>query len=102
MRMLLRVTIPHETFNAAVRDGSVGRKLNTILQDMKPEATYFMEFDGRRCAILIVDLPNASGIPALAEPWFLTFNADVQFHPVMSADDLAKAGLEALGKKWAS
>ena len=30
-----------------------------------------------------------------------TFNADVQFHPVMSQDDLAKAGLEALGKKCA-
>jgi hypothetical protein len=101
MRMLLRVTIPHETFNAAVRDGSAGRKLDRILQEIKPEAVYFTEFGGRRSSIIIVDLPDASRIPALAEPWFLAFNADVEFHPAMTPDDLAKAGLDALGKKWA-
>jgi hypothetical protein len=101
MRVLLRVTMPHETFNAAVRDGSAGRKLTSILQDLKPEAVYFTEFGGKRSSIIIVDLPDASRIPALAEPWFLTFGADVEFHPVMTPDDLAKAGLEALGKKWA-
>jgi len=101
MRMLVRVTIPHETFNAAVRDGSAGRKLNAILQDIKPEAVYFLEFGGHRTAVLVVDLPDVSRLPAIAEPWFLTFNADVEVHPTMSPDDLAKAGLEALGKKWA-
>ena len=101
MRMLLKVSIPHETFNQAVKDGTVGRKLNAILQDMKPEAVYFTEFGGRRTSIIIVDLPDASRIPALAEPWFLTFNADFEVHPVMTPDDLAKAGLDALGKKWA-
>lgn len=101
MRMLLRVSIPHETFNQAVKDGSAGRKLNAILQDMKPEAVYFTELDGRRTSVIIVDVPEPSKIPALAEPWFLTFNADVEFHPVMTPDDLAKAGLDALGKKWA-
>ncbi|HXJ77697.1 MAG TPA: panthothenate synthetase [Candidatus Methylomirabilis sp.] len=101
MRMLLRITIPHDTFNQAVKDGSAGRKLNGILQETKPEAVYFTELVGKRCALVIVDLPDASRIPALAEPWFLTFNADVEFHPVMTPDDLAKAGLDALGKKWA-
>jgi len=101
MRMLLRVTIPHETFNAAVRDGSAGRKLNSILQEIKPEAVYFTELDGHRCCVAIVDLPDASRIPALAEPWFLTFQANVEFHPVMTPDDLARADLDALGKKWA-
>jgi hypothetical protein len=101
MRMLLHVTIPHDTFNAAVRDGSVGRKLNRIMDDIKPEAVYFTEYEGRRTAILVVDLADASKIPALAEPWFLTFGADVEFHPVMTPDDLAKAGLDGLGKKWA-
>ena len=31
-----------------------------------------------------------------------TFNADVQFHPVMSADDHARADLAAAGGKSAS
>ncbi|HET7213228.1 MAG TPA: panthothenate synthetase [Terriglobia bacterium] len=101
MKMLLQVKLPHEPFNAAVRDGSVGKKIQRILEDAKPEAVYFTEMDGTRGAILIVDLKDPSKIPALAEPWFLNFNADVQFRIVMTPDVLAKAGLEELGKKWA-
>ena len=101
MRMLLQVKIPHEPFNAAVRDGTAGSKLNRILEETKPEAVYFTERDGQRGAVMIVELPDASSIPSYAEPWFLTFNADVEFQPVMSPEDLKRAGLEALGKKWA-
>ena len=101
MRMLLKVTLPHNTFNAAVRDGSAGPKLNRILEELKPQAVYFTEFGGKRTAVVIVEVSDPAKIPVYAEPWFLTFDADVEFHPVMTADDLAKAGLDALGKKWA-
>lgn len=100
MRMILQVSIPHEEFNEAVRDGTVGEKIKRILEATKPEAVYFTEYYGQRGAILIVDLPDPAKVPAFAEPWFLTFNADVEFHIVMSPEDLAKAGLDALGKKW--
>ena len=100
MRMLLKVKFPHEEFNQAVRDGSVGSKMRRILEDIKPEAVYFTEQNGQRGAILIIDLIDPSRVPALAEPWFLAFNADVEFHIVMTPDDLQKAGLEELGKKW--
>lgn len=101
MRMLVHVRLPHEPFNAAVRDGSVGKTIERILADTKPEAVYFTEYDGRRGAILIVDVPEVSKVPALAEPWFLSFNADVTFHIVMSPEELGRAGLDAIGKKWA-
>jgi hypothetical protein len=68
MRMLLDVKIPHETFNAAVRDGSAGEKLKRILEATKPEAVYFTERDGHRGGILIVNLDDPSKIPALVEP----------------------------------
>ncbi len=100
MRMLFHVKFPHESFNAAVRDGSVGKKIKAILDDLKPEAVYFTEYDGRRGAIMIVNLDEPSQVPKYAEPWFLQFNADCQFHIVMGPEDLAKAGLDALGKKW--
>ncbi|HXI02968.1 MAG TPA: hypothetical protein VNI57_07300 [Candidatus Saccharimonadales bacterium] len=101
MKGIVHVKFPHEPFNAAARDGSAGQKLNRILEETRPEAVYFTEYDGRRGAILIVDVKESSQIPALAEPWFLTFNADVEFHIAMTPDDLKKAGLDALGKKWA-
>jgi hypothetical protein len=101
MKVLMKVTMPHEEFNAAIRTGTVAQKMQRILAEQKPEAAYFTEFGGKRTGILIIDLPESNHIPALAEPWFLTFNADVEIHPVMTPADLAKADLEALGKKWA-
>lgn len=101
MRMLLKACFCPETFNAAVKDGSAGQTLKRIIDEAKPEAVYFTEIDGMRTALLIVDVAAASQIPAYAEPWFLALNATVEFHPVMTMDDLAKSDLEALGKKWA-
>jgi hypothetical protein len=100
MRFLMNVTMPHEQFNTSVRDGSVGGKLDRILKETKPEAVYFTERDGHRGAILIFDLADASKIPAVAEPWFLAFNADVELRIAMTPDDLKKAGLGDVGKKW--
>jgi hypothetical protein len=101
MRVLLHVNIPHQPFNAAVKDGTAGAKLNAILEATKPEAVYFTEQNGHRGAVLVVDLPDSSRIPALAEPWFLTFQADVQLRIAMTPDDLREAGLDELGKKRA-
>ena len=98
--MLMNVRFPHQEFNAAVRDGTVGGKLERILDVCKPEAVYFTEQNGQRGALLIVDLADPSKVPALAEPWFLTFNADVQFRIAMTPDVLRKAGLDELGKEW--
>jgi hypothetical protein len=100
MRMLLHVIFPHDKFNAAVKDGSAGPKMKKILDDLKPEAVYFTEFDGHRSGLLIIDVKEPSQVPAYAEPWFLGFDADCRFRIVMTPEDLGKAGLDALGKKW--
>ena len=100
MRMLLQVRIPHAEFNAAVRDGSAEKKMKQILEQTKPEAVYFTEYDGRRGAIMIININDPSEVPKFAEPWFLSFNADVQFHIVMTPEELGRSGLEKLGKKW--
>jgi hypothetical protein len=101
MRFLMIAKIPHKEFNAAVKDGTAGAKLKKILDAIKPEAVYFTALNGFRTMVLIVDMPDASKMPALAEPFFLTFSADVEFHPVMTPADLAKGGLDALGQLWA-
>ena len=100
MKQLMIVTIPHQKFNAAVKDGTVGAKVNRILEANKPEAVYFTEQCGLRQAILLVNLPDASAVPVLAEPWFLTFEANVHFQIVMTPEELKKSGIDDLGKKW--
>jgi hypothetical protein len=100
MRMLLHAKIPHEEFNTAVRDGSAEKKMKRILEETKAEAIYFTEYDGQRGAILIININDPSEVPKFAEPWFLSFNADVQFHIAMTPEELGRAGLEKLGKKW--
>lgn len=100
MRMMMHVTLPIDEFNEAVRDGSASRKIRRILDDLKPEAVYFTERDGERGAYLIVDIKESSQVPAFAEPWFLTFNSEVEFKVAMTPEDLEKSGLEALGKKY--
>jgi hypothetical protein len=100
MRMLLNVSIPTDRFNEAVRNGTVDSKIQRILEEIKPEAVYFTEQDGLRGAILIVDLDDPAKVPALAEPWFLAFDAKVKFQIAMTPADLQRAGLEELGKKW--
>jgi hypothetical protein len=98
MRMLLRVSIPVEEGNAAVKDGTLASTIERILADLKPEAAYFMADDnGQRSGSIVFDMKDSSQIPAVAEPWFHAFNAKLSFRPVMNPQDLAKAG-PAIGK----
>jgi len=93
MRMLLRVSIPVEAGNAAAKAGTLGSTVEKILADLKPEAAYFFADDsGQRSGSIVFDMKDTSEIPAIAEPWFLAFNAKVSFRPIMNPQDLAKAG----------
>jgi len=103
MRFLLKVTIPAESGNAAAKAGRLGETIQSILTDLKPEAVYFSDSDGQRAGFIFLEMQDASQIPAIAEPWFLAFNASVEIHPVMVPEDLAKArgAIEKAVKKYA-
>jgi hypothetical protein len=102
MRCLLKVAIPVEEGNAAIADGTLGKTIESILNDLKPEAAYFAEDNGARTAFLFFNLENSSQIPAVAEPWFLAFNARVEIHPAMNLADLKNAGpgMESAVRKY--
>src|SRR6266436_938266 len=92
MRFLLKVNIPVEAGNRAARAGKLGSTIQSILADLKPEAAYFTDDKGQRTGYLFLDMRDAAQIPAIAEPWFLAFDAGIEFHPVMIPEDLARAG----------
>jgi hypothetical protein len=100
MRMIMNVRIPHEPFNTLTREGKAGEILQNIIQELKPEFIFFTEQSGTRGAMAIIEVNDASEIPSFSEPFFLNFNADCEFKIAMSPEDLGKAGLDELGKKW--
>ncbi len=96
MRVMARISIPVESGNQAIKDGTLGAVMQGAAERWKPEGMYFTTFDGRRTAYMVFDLPDPSGIPPFAEPFFMELNADVELMPVMNGDDLQK-GLSQLG-----
>lgn len=91
MRMMLRATIPVEAGNAAAKSGSLGTTVQKILAELKPEAAYFVEDGGQRTGYIFFDMKDSSQLPAIAEPWFLAFNASLTVKPAMTPQDLANA-----------
>ncbi len=100
MRMLMHIKLPNAKFNAVIKEGRIQQNMLRILEEIKPEVVCFTEYDGRRGANMIVNLNDPSNISGLAEPWFLLFEAEVQFHIVMSSEELGRADCEAIAKKW--
>ena len=92
MRFLLKAVLDTERANHLARTGNLGSIIKQIVDEQKPEAAYFTDDHGKRTALIVLDMKDVSQIPALAEPWFLALNAHIEFHPLMVAADLEKAG----------
>jgi hypothetical protein len=90
MRFLFKISFPVEAGNAAAKKNGF-KAIQNILEQQKPEAAYFVTENGKRTAILVINMESASEIPAIAEPWFLALNAAVEVTPAMVPADLQKA-----------
>ena len=91
MRTMLRWTVPVEKGNDAIKDGSLIQIIESMLQELDPEAAYFFPKDGKRSGEIVFDMTDPSQIPQIAEPLFMSVNAAVEFLPVMNVDDLRRA-----------
>jgi hypothetical protein len=91
MRFLFKISMPVESGNAAAKKDGF-KAIQTILDQQKPEAAYFIAEGGKRTGILILNMQDASELPGIAEPWFLALNASIEVTPAMVPADLAKAG----------
>jgi hypothetical protein len=102
MRMMMKVSIPVEAGNAAALSNSLGATIQKILADLKPEAAYFAEDNGERTGFIFFNMDKSSDLPAIAEPWFLAFNARLTVRPAMTPQDLEEAspGIEQAVKNY--
>src|SRR6478736_8715963 len=91
MKFMMKITIPVDSGNHAAVEGNLGSTIKAILDDLKPEAAYFTAVDGCRGGYVFFDMEDASQIPAIVEPWFLAFDANVEISVVMTPDKLAAA-----------
>lgn len=98
MRMMLRWTVPVEKGNEAINDGSLPQTIQSLLEELKPEAAYFWPENGKRGGMFVFDMVDSSQMPQIIEPLFFGVDAAVEILPVMNADDL-KQGLEAAAAK---
>ena len=84
MRVMLKAELPVEATNPKIKDGSVPGVIASIMERLKPEAAYFGPVNGTRTAVLFLNIEDSSEIPAIVEPWFLAFEADVEVKRTMT------------------
>jgi hypothetical protein len=103
MKFLVKFSFSNDAGNDALKDSAFGSKMKQLLTDIKAESAYFTAVNGQRGAYLVINMDDASQIPAIAEPLFHWLHADIEFIPVMLPQDLEKAGpaIGAAVKKWA-
>ena len=95
MRMMMKIQLPTDDGNRAIKDGSLPQMIRQMLEMTKAEAAYFTTMDGYRTMIAVFDLKTTPDMVRIAEPLFMGINASVEFLPCMNADEL-KSGLSSL------
>ena len=101
VKVLFKISFPVERFNELARQGTAGQKLAAILEATKPESIYFTGNQSGRGAVAVYDLADGSQVPAMGEPWFLTFDAHIEYSVAISGQEMQKANLDDVIKRWA-
>ena len=95
MRMLLKVSMPVEHGNAAIKSGALQRSVEAAMKALTPEAAYFFPEDGKRTFMMVFDMQGSWQLPAIVEPLFQNLGASILVTPVMNGDDLQRGLKEA-------
>jgi hypothetical protein len=96
VRILITFSINPEKGDQLIKEGRIGETMESILEELQPEAAYFTDVEGTRGGFLVVDMEDASQMPAMTEPLLLGVGATVHMQPVMTPEDLRGAAGEAL------
>ena len=69
MRVMARISMPVESGNRAIKDGTLPAVVQRATERWKPEAMYFTTFDGQRTAYVVFDLLFLDGRPLVGLAW---------------------------------
>ena len=92
MRMMMKVQIPTEAGNNAIKDGRLPQIIGAALEALKAEAAYFTAEDGMRTGLIFFEMADSSDIPPAAEPFFMGLDAQITLAPVMNVEEM-RAGV---------
>jgi hypothetical protein len=91
MRFMIMCRVPMEKGDELAKAGSLHSTIQSIMEELKPEAAYFSDIEGGRVGYIVVNMDDASQIAAIVEPLFLGLGAAIQVHPVMTPEELGRA-----------
>jgi hypothetical protein len=91
MRFMITCRIPVEEGNESATAASLGSTIQSIMEELKPEAAYFSDIEGARSGYIVVDMDDASQLSAIAETLFVGLGATIEFHRVMTPEELSQA-----------
>lgn len=97
MRFMLKVSVPTQAGNEAIKSGSFGDVMAQFMERHQPEACYFGVEQGQRTMYAFLDIADLSQMPVIGEPFFMGFQAEIELSPVMNAQDLRQGLSQAFG-----
>jgi hypothetical protein len=98
IRMMLKVEIPPEGGNQAIKAGQQGAIFEALIKQIKPEAVYFTQENGLRTVYFVYTIHNTADFAAIHEPLIQGFGARVYDIPALTWDELKQA-FEGMGEK---
>ncbi|MGB8651742.1 MAG: hypothetical protein WCD35_13900, partial [Mycobacteriales bacterium] len=83
MRTLMKISIPVQRGNEAMRSGALPKTMQYVIDRIHPETAFFTLEDGRRTGYMVFDMTESHDMPPIIEPLFLDLDADVELTPCM-------------------
>ncbi|MCA8879800.1 MAG: hypothetical protein KDA73_07545 [Rhodobacteraceae bacterium] len=87
---MLKVRIPTDAGNRAIRDGSLQETFDKVIARIKPEAVYYSMDEGKRCVFMFYEISESAAFLSVHEPFFQKIGAEVFDAPALSHDDMVK------------
>ena len=94
MRVMMKVRIPVEAGNAAVKSGLMRDGIREFAERAKPEAMFFTLDGGVRTMYAVLEMASSADMPRLGEPLLMGLNAGIDITPCMNVEELSE-GLKA-------